>query len=133
METNSDFEQGMLVEKGTSALKALLTREINSETDFEVWKSAIVSILIRIYGAECEQIRQVRGIRFRTEPLILKPSGIYGGENNHEECKNMILGLLNNYIKELELFGPPTTTKLNADKDIYLTVNQNQHVSIEVY
>ena len=123
-------------ERYIAALRKLKEKPVNDEQELEVWKSHATNALSRIFGPESKQVHQIQDIRFGTYPVSGRRDTFgnvqtYGGGNNVDKCKQQAYGLIDAFIDELETFGPPLVPKPETTDDrISITVNQNQHVSV---
>lgn len=125
-----------MIEKYIQALESLTNQNINSSDELEIWKGQAVNILTRIYSTNCEQIEQVKGIKYRAYPRFGSIGGgkstSTGGGNNIDSCRNQAYGLTKAFINELETLGLPEPKVLKEHEKINITVNQNQHVKIDL-
>lgn len=102
----------------------LLAQKINSQESLIIFKNSTVNNIVRIYGKDSEQEKQVKA---------LKSTAVYTGNSIIPQTRMIAENLIDNIIKEIERFGPPEiSTPSGAGLNITIAQTQNQSVKVNL-
>jgi hypothetical protein len=114
------------------ALNEIKEVNITNTSSLEVWKSIAINLIVRVYGNEIKQVKQIESINFKNNISYNRS----GGGNNSKDCNEQAKGLIGGFVKEIKRFGLPEKEMIANPHPFNLTLNQhqqqNQSIKLEV-
>ncbi len=106
-----------------ASLKRLEERIGEKDFDLEVWKTAAVSHLARIFGPEHPKVKQLEAIKIDYSSWALRDAP--ASYHPLESCRRMGRELILSAIDEIEIFGVPEQNRM---RDLLGSVYSEQEV-----
>ncbi|MBC7557221.1 MAG: hypothetical protein H7195_09705 [Chryseobacterium sp.] len=113
-----------MIEQFINAFKEIENPTFSSVHDLKVWQGKAKNIIVRSYGENSIQEKQIKEINFKSYADY---------SNNLKSCsKKHASELIGGFISDLEKFGMPIKREKKHSEGIQISINQNQTQTINL-